>query len=154
MTAAVGLGALISAFTLASRTTVTRRTLFAGAAAFGALLMLVAVSQWYALTIVLLVMLGMAHTTFASTANTSLQLTAPDHLRGRVMSLYMLLIAGSTPVGGFLTGLMAERLGVSTAIGINAAICLLGLAAGLLYYATHRDEIGAALSTPVTASAT
>jgi MFS family permease len=142
LTAAVGLGALISALTLASRTTVTRNTLFLGAAAFGAVLMLVAVSQWYAVTLLLLVMLGMAHTTFASTANTSLQLTAPDELRGRVMSLYMLLIAGSTPVGGFLTGLMAEHLGVSTAIGINAAICLAGLAAGLVYFATHRREIG------------
>jgi predicted MFS family arabinose efflux permease len=102
----------------------------------------IALSQWYALTLLLLVVLGTAHTTFASTANTSLQLSAPDHLRGRVMSLYMLLIAGSTPLGGFLTGLMAENLGVSTAVAVNASICLLGLAAGILYYASHRDAIG------------
>jgi MFS family permease len=142
MTSAVGLGALVSALLLASRTEVTRRTLFAGGFAFGALLTLIAVSQMFVATLLLLVMLGVAHTTFASTANTSLQLTAPDHLRGRVMSLYMLLIAGSTPIGGFLTGLMAEHLGVSTAIAINASICLAGVAAGLVYYAGHRDEIG------------
>jgi MFS family permease len=152
MTSAVGLGALVSAFTLASRTEVTRRMLFTGGAAFGVLLSLIAISQWYVLTIVLLVMLGMAHTTFASTANTSLQLAAPDHLRGRVMSLYMLLIAGSTPIGGFLTGLMAEKLGVSTAIGINAAICGLGVAAGALYYVTHREEIGRTLGARVVAA--
>ena len=138
MTAAVGLGALVAALLLASRSEVTRRTLFVGAAAFGVLLALIAISQWYLVTLVLLALLGVAHTTFASTANTSLQLTAPDELRGRVMSLYFLLIAGSTPIGGYLTGLMAEHLGVSTAIGINAAICLAGVAAGALYYFAHR----------------
>ena len=116
------------------------------------LLALVAVSHWYAATLLLLVLLGVAHTTFASTANVSLQLTAPDHLRGRVMSLYMLLIAGSTPVGGYLTGLMAEHLGVSTAVGINASICLLGTAAGLLYYFAHREAIGATANTPALAT--
>jgi hypothetical protein len=68
------------------------------------------------------------------------------------MSLYMLLIAGSTPIGGFLTGLMAEKLGVSTAIGINAAICGLGVAAGALYYVTHREEIGRTLGARVVAA--
>jgi MFS family permease len=152
MTSAVGLGALLAAFTLANRTDVTRRTLFVGGAAFGVLLALIAVSHWYAATLLLLVLLGVAHTTFASTANVSLQLTAPDHLRGRVMSLYMLLIAGSTPIGGYLTGLMAEHFGVSTAIGINASICLLGTAAGLLYYFTHREAIGATAGQPALAT--
>jgi len=138
MTAAVGLGALVAALFLASRTEATRTTLFAGAAAFGVLLAGIAVSQSYAITLGLLALLGIAHTTFASTANTSLQLAAPDELRGRVMSLYMLLIAGSTPIGGYLTGLMAEHLGVPATVGINAAICLAGFAAGALYYVTHR----------------
>ena len=121
MTAAVGLGALVSALAIASRKQVTRRTLFAGGAAFGVLLGIVAFSQWYAVTLLFLLLLGFANTIFAATANTSLQLGTPDHLRGRVMSLYMLLFAGSTPIGGFLTGFMAEHLGVSTAIGLNAA---------------------------------
>ncbi len=78
---------------------------------------------------------------FASTANTSLQLATPDHLRGRVTAIYMLLFAGSTPIGGFLTGLVAEHLGVSTAIGVNAGICGPGAAAGLLYYLSLRSKI-------------
>jgi MFS family permease len=142
MTAAVGLGALISALSLASRKQVTRRTLFVGGAAFGVLLGAVAFSQWYAVSLIFLLFLGVANTVFAATANTSLQLATPDHLRGRVMALYMLLFAGSTPIGGFLTGFMAEHLGVSTAIGINAGVCLLGVAAGLLYYVSNRAAIG------------
>jgi hypothetical protein len=152
MTAAVGLGALVAAFTLANRSDVTRRTLFVGGAAFGVLLALIAVSEWYVATLVLLVLLGAAHTTFASTANVSLQLTAPDHLRGRVMSLHMLLIAGSTPVGGYLTGLMAEYLGVPAAVGINAAICGVGVGAGIIYYLRHREAIGVTAAQPALAT--
>ena len=83
----------------------------------------------------------MASTAFGTTANTSLQLATPDHLRGRVMALYMLLFAGSTPIGGFFTGFMAEHLGVQATVGIEAGLCGLGLAAGLLYYLSHRQQV-------------
>jgi MFS family permease len=59
------------------------------------------------------------------------------------MALYMLLFAGSTPIGGYLTGFLADRLGVQSAVGIEAALCLVGVAVGLLYYFSHREEIGA-----------
>ena len=49
---------------------------------------------------------------YSATANTLLQLNTPDHLRGRVMSIYFLLFAGTTPIGGFLTGLAANHIGV------------------------------------------
>jgi hypothetical protein len=61
----------------------------------------------------------------------------------------MLLLAGSTPIGGYLTGLIAEALGVSTAVAINASLCLLGVVAGLLYFAAHRRAFDAAPSTAV-----
>ena len=144
MTSAVGLGALISALSLASRTRVPRSTLFGGALAFSLMLGAVAISSWFLLTMLFLLMLGLASTVFGSTANTSMQLAAPDHLRGRVMGLYMLLFAGSTPIGGFLTGFMADRLGVQTAIFIEAVLCLVGVALGLLYYFSHREELGEA----------
>jgi MFS family permease len=143
MTAAVGLGALISALALASRERATPFTLFAGAAAFAVLLTGVAFSQVYLLTLALLLFLGVANTIFASTANTALQLATPDHLRGRVMALYMLLFAGSTPLGGFLTGYVAEEMGVSSAIAMNAVMCFAGVAIGLLYYVSHRESIAA-----------
>ena len=141
MTAAVGAGALISALALASRERAAPATLFVGGAAFGTLLGLVAISQWFLVTLFFLLLLGVANTMFAATANTSLQLATPDRLRGRVMALYMLLFAGSTPIGGFLTGVMAERLGTPTAVGIEAALCLVGVAGGLLYFFSHRQLI-------------
>ena len=141
MTAAVGLGALISALFLASRKTASKTTLFVGATAFGVLLGAVAISPWYIPTLGFLLLLGIANTAFASTANTSLQLATPDHLRGRVMSLYMLLFAGSTPIGGYLTGVMAEAWSVQVAVGIEASLCLVGAAAGLLYFYSHRTGV-------------
>jgi MFS family permease len=141
LTAAIGLGALVSALLLASKKSTTMFTLFAGAAALAILLGTVALSQWYYVTLLILFFVGVANTAFAATANTSLQLATPDHLRGRVMALYMLLFAGSTPIGGFFTGFVAEHLGVPAAVGINAGLCGLGLGAGVVYYLSHRLRV-------------
>jgi MFS family permease len=128
----------MAALALATLSKTSRRTLLIGATAFAAVLGAIAASHWYALTLVLLVALGVAGISFTATANTTLQITAPDHLRGRVMSLYMLLFAGSTPIGGQLTGVMAEHIGVQSTIGIEAAVCGVGIVAALAYLATQR----------------
>ena len=141
LTAGLGFGAVASALFIAGRERATMRTLFIAGFCFAVLIGALAVSQWLALTLVLLVFVGVASTAFQATANTSMQLTAPDHLRGRLMALYMLLFAGSTPIGGYLTGLMAEHLGVPAAVGICAALTMVGIIAGALYYATHRSQI-------------
>jgi hypothetical protein len=57
------------------------------------------------------------------------------------MGLWMLLFAGSTPFGGYLTGFLAEHIGVQEAIGFNAGMCGLGVAVAGAYYLTHRAEI-------------
>jgi predicted MFS family arabinose efflux permease len=138
MTSAMGVGSLVAALALATLRKASRRTLLIGATAFAILLAAVAASQWYALTLVLLTALGAASVAFTATANTSLQVTAPDRMRGRVMSLYMLLFAGSTPIGGQLTGVMAEHIGVRLTVGIEAAICAVGILAALTYLGTQR----------------
>jgi MFS family permease len=89
----------------------------------------------------LLMGLGAAGATFGTTANTAIQIATPDHLRGRVVSLYMLLFAGSTPVGGYLTGFMAEHIGTQAAVGVLAAMCGVGVIAGSLYYLTHKVAV-------------
>ena len=141
LTGALGLGAVISALLIAGRTGATKRMIFVGGACFAALLGAIAVSQWFVLTMVLLLLAGISSTAFQATTNTSMQLSAPDHLRGRLMALYMLLFAGSTPIGGYLTGLMAEHLGVPAAVGICASLTMVGIIAGALYYAAHRSQI-------------
>ena len=141
--AALGIGAVASALVLAAGRTYRLRTIFLGGAAFSVLLTGIALSDTIPLTVLLLLALGVALTAFAATANTALQMSTPDHLRGRVMGLWMLLFAGSTPFGGYLTGFLAEEIGVSEAIGFNAAMCAIGLLLALFYYVTHRAQIEA-----------
>jgi MFS family permease len=138
MTSAVGIGSLVAALTVATISKASQRTLLIGATSFTVMLAAVAGSQWFAVTLVLLVVLGAASITFTATANSSLQMIAPDRLRGRVMSLYTLLFLGSTPVGGELTGVMAERIGVRLTVGIEAGVCAVGIVVALAYLAAQR----------------
>ncbi|OGK80798.1 MAG: hypothetical protein A2X51_15145 [Candidatus Rokubacteria bacterium GWC2_70_24] len=66
--------------------------------------------------------------------DTSLQLEAPDALRGRVMSLYTLVWGGVFPFGAFLVGAMSEGWGVSMALLVNGTAGLAGLAAILAWW--------------------
>jgi len=70
----------------------------------------------------------------SAACNTSLQLLAPDHLRGRVMSVYTLLSGGVFPFGAFWVGAVSEARGVSTAFAVNGSLGLAGLAALLLWW--------------------
>jgi MFS family permease len=152
LTAAVGFGALVSALALAGRKAATRYSLFAGATAFTVLLGAVAASTNIYLTLACLIGVGASSTIFATTANTSIQLAAPDHLRARVVSLYMLLFAGSTPIGGLLMGLLASNLSTQWAIAIFAGLCAVGTAAGGLYYVTHKSAVVRTETAPVPAT--
>jgi MFS family permease len=137
LSAFLGLGSLVAALTTAYARQVTPRRLVAGAATFSLLLGGVAASTHFALTALLLVALGFAGIIFTTTANTLLQLTVPDDLRGRVLSLYILLFAGTTPIGGFLIGSLSSMFGVSWALGICAMLCLVGVAGALIYRQQH-----------------
>ena len=61
----------------------------------------------------------------AATANTVIQLNVPDQLRGRVLSVYTTVFAGSTPFGGLLMGAIASSFGAALAIGLGGAASLL-----------------------------
>jgi MFS family permease len=133
LTTALGVGSLIAALGLAYAGRATRRTLLIGAGGFSVLLALVALSRWWSLTVALLVALGACSIVFTTTANTRLQLVAPPQLRGRILSIYMLLFAGTTPIGSLIVGTLAERVGVQAAVLIAAVVCGFGVAAGLLF---------------------
>jgi predicted MFS family arabinose efflux permease len=97
------------------------------------LLGLAAVGQvWTAA--VLLVMVGFTATLVSAACNTSLQLLAPDRLRGRVMSVYTLVSGGVFPLGAFWVGAVSEARGVSTAFAVNGSLGLAGLGALLLWW--------------------
>ena len=61
-----------------------------------------------------------------STANSTLQLTSSDAMRGRVMALYALVFLGSTPVGGPIIGAVAERWGPRAGFVVGGTATLIG----------------------------
>lgn len=129
----LGFGAVVAALLIASREQATERTLCLGAVAFPLLLFLVAVSPSFLVTAALLTVLGAASTVFSATASTRMQLAAPPELRGRVMSIFTLLMMGSTPIGSLVIGALAERQGIHAALSEVALLCALGVIAGLVY---------------------
>ena len=133
LTSFMGAGSLVAALSLAATGRASLRVLIAASVMFSVVLGAMAVSRSFALTAALLALLGACALVFSTTINTSLQLAVPDELRGRVMSIFFLLLAGSTPIGGYLTGQMAESLGVPQALGIEAAVCGAGVLAAVVY---------------------
>ena len=139
LSAFLGVGSLVGALATAYTRTINVRRLVIGAGCFGVLLGAVALSTNFALSGALLIALGFAGITFATSANSLLQLSVPDALRGRVMGLYMLLFAGTTPIGGFLIGTLSNAIGVSWTLLICAGLCLLGVGGALVYRWTSRQ---------------
>jgi MFS family permease len=133
LSAFLGFGSVVGAIATAYMRQVTVGRLMIGSTAFAILLGAVAISTNYALSGALLIALGFAGILFSTSANTLLQLNVPDALRGRVMSLYMLLFAGSTPIGGLLIGTLSDIIGVSETLLVCAALCLLGIGGAIVY---------------------
>ena len=76
-----------------------------------------------------MLVVGFGGITMAATANTMIQLNVPDALRGRAMSVYTTVFAGSTPIGGLLFGWLASAAGVAVAVAIGGIGAVVGLAA-------------------------
>ncbi len=129
----LGLGSLMAAVANVYMGSITPQRMIVAAAAFSLLLGAVAASSSFALSLILLFALGFAGISFTTAANTMIQLRVPDDLRGRVSSLYFMLFAGSTPIGGLLIGGVASLFGVPNALLICAVLCLLGVGAAMLY---------------------
>ena len=87
-----------------------------------------ALAGGFAMAAVTLVVIGFAQITFQATCNTVLQLTAPEALRGRIMSLYAVVFAGVTPFGALTVGYMAEQLGTPAACAVGGVGGLLSVA--------------------------
>jgi MFS family permease len=131
LNAAMGVGSLFGALALAARLVPSQRALLIAGGAFSALFLLVSILPWYLITLVALVLLGVASVTYSAITNTTLQLNSQEEYRGRVLSLYTLLFAGTTPIGGALTGWLAAGAGIRLTLGLEAGICLVAVAIGL-----------------------
>jgi predicted MFS family arabinose efflux permease len=74
--------------------------------------------------VAVLVPMGFVFLASVSSINTSLQMTVPPEVRGRVMSLFVLAFMGMMPVGAAIFGPIAERTNPSIAIAIGGGVLL------------------------------
>jgi len=126
--AAIGVGALVGAITLAARRTVLGlgRLIPIAAAGFGAGLMAFSASRWFWLSMLLLVATGYFFMQEMAASNTILQTIVEDKKRGRVMSFYAMAFQGVAPFGSLAAGAAAARIGAPKTLMIGGALCIVG----------------------------
>jgi MFS family permease len=124
--AGAGIGAVISALTLAAQGRIQRRINFivVSAALFSLALILMSQTKSFWLAFSLLIVLGATMVGALSLTNSTLQVTTPPEFRGRIMSMYNLSVIGLSPLGSLLAGAIAEALGVRFALTLGGTVCL------------------------------
>jgi MFS family permease len=125
----LALGSVAGALMAARRVATRLWVLFAAAAGMGLGLVLLGLTPWFIPFVVLLVAVGFISVTFNTLGNTTVQLASDPELRGRVMSLYMLVFMGGTPVGSLIVGAITDRWGAPVALVLTGTVCV--LAAGV-----------------------
>ncbi|MFN2452053.1 MAG: MFS transporter, partial [Candidatus Dormibacteria bacterium] len=67
---------------------------------------------------------------YTSNSNSIIQLNSPDHLRGRVLSVYAYVFFGTAPLGGLLAGWLADRGGTELAFIVAGVVTVSAASAG------------------------
>ncbi|MDQ3957098.1 MAG: MFS transporter, partial [Actinomycetota bacterium] len=129
--AAVGVGMFSGSMANAAVGRSDRRVLLAAGGALGVFTLLAAAAPSLWLAVVLMVPLGAASMAFLATMNSTLQLTAADSMRGRVMALYFVLFLGSTPIGAPIVGWLSEQFSPRVAFAFGGAMTLAACVYGL-----------------------
>jgi MFS family permease len=124
LSASFGLGALVGALAAATFREASWRVFAIGTASFGVFALLLAPVHDPYLAAALLCCVGISFTLFTANANALVQLAAPDHLRGRLISLYLFAFLGLAPVGGLLAGWLAAVGGTSLAFAVAGVTSL------------------------------
>lgn len=123
---AVGVGAVVGALVVASLPASTRRGrwLTAGNLGFPLVLLAAAANRSFLAAIFLMAGAGVMFVWQNALANTLIQVTAPDEVRGRVMGLYTMVIQAFMRLGALQAGLVADWIGARLSLGVGAAISL------------------------------
>jgi MFS family permease len=120
----MAVGSLAGALLAARRGASRLRFLIGAAVLFGVLEVVAAFAPEFWIFAVLLVFIGMAGLTVNVTANTSIQMATEPAVRGRVMSLYMMVFVGGTPLGAPLVGWITDVYGPRIGFAAGGAVSL------------------------------
>ncbi len=127
LSSSIGLGAIFGASSVIFRRPIEDKIkhLFKATLILGAGLMgLNLIKNWY-LTLIFCFLMGFSFTNFFPVANSYLQENTPDHLRGRIISLFILSFLGTHPIGSFLAGFLANRINLHIILFFYVIILIL-----------------------------
>ena len=127
LSAAFGAGAFVGALLAASLRGTSWRVFRAGTMGFSLLMLALAPVHDVWLAGALLAAIGVCFTLFAASANALVQLSSPDHLRGRLVSLYLFAFVGLAPFGALLAGWLTTIGGTQLAFGLTGVTGLIAI---------------------------
>jgi predicted MFS family arabinose efflux permease len=151
---ASGIGALAAAVALVAAGRPKPARMAYGAMLMGLASIALAASTAFPVSLLLMVPIGFGGIAMAATANATIQLNVPDGLRGRVMSVYTTVFAGSVPIGGLAAGAAASAIGVPWTTALGGLLSLLtGIGAFVWWRRIEAGGVAQASAAPSTSAA-
>ena len=143
--AAMGAGSLVASLAIAYLSREPRPIwILLPAVGFGLSELILAPVRSYPADLLLLAVAGAMQVIFSAQANSFIQIVVPNQLRGRVMAIYMMFWAGTTPIGSTLIGAVAESTGTFGPFllgGIASLLAVLGVSRAL-WRASPQPKLG------------
>ena len=140
LAAIMAAGSVAGALTVARRGRPTHGLLVGSVAAFGLLSFAAALAPTIVVEAAFLFPIGAASLAFVATANSTVQLASSQQMRGRVMSLFGLVLLGSGPPSGLLSGWMAGQFGPRSILLLSGVSCVLAASVAALTARRGRSE--------------
>jgi MFS family permease len=142
LSSALAIGSVVGAVFAARRERPRLRNVVLASAGFALSLLAAAAMPTYLAFGVVLPFIGICSITMLNNANAYVQTTTPSALRGRVMSLYMAILMGGTPIGAPLVGWVADTWGPrwGLVVGASGGIIAAGIAA-VWFLRGHRVRV-------------
>ena len=140
---ALGVGSMLGALIVASSSSrgPNRVRLFVVPFITSSLFMIMAFNRSYAFSALLIGLMGFANIFFTTTANSLMQINSDDEFRGRVMSVYSLVFAGSTPIGNMFVGSIADKAGGGSAFFWAGVITFFLVAATIIAHKIRKRSL-------------
>ena len=140
---ALGAGALLGALLVAalSKNGPRRFILFFLPALSGLILIVIGYMNSFYTTALSVAVGGFLFVSYLSTANSNLQIHTEDRFRGRVMSVYSLVLAGSSPIGNLFVGAMDNLYGARMGFIASGIAVMIFIVPIFLYMLARRNRV-------------
>jgi MFS family permease len=125
---ASGIGALTAAVGIAARRSIQNplKMMSVAVLCFSTALVSFSVSRIFWVSLVIIMIGGWGMVSYLALANSFIQMSVPDELRGRVMSVYSFVFLGTVPIGNAIMGSVADRIGTTNAVTVGGTVCVAG----------------------------